>query len=719
MSYKVTMLAVLTATLLSPAAVALPGTANAQTNAGASTRTGAESSVARQSPQLVLEAMTPDVPREPTTEIRISGSFVNTGTQTVSGMRVRMHYSSQPFLRRADMEAYAGGQGLQPGAWRDERYLQPGTLAPAAKAPWEFVFTPQQRGISRFGVYPIMIEVIDAFGQQVAVQRTFVVYMPRGMKVPRTRLAMVMPIVDQPRRAVDEVFLDDTLPASMASGKRLDDLLRIAKDTSAAKNLTWVVDPALLDDARTLGAPYSVKVKDKIEKRSADASAAKWLADLRAALADSPVVATPYADPDVAALAHSGVDDSTGTAIEAAKRTGHETLGRDTLTTVNWPANGMIDYDGLDLLSKGGVDTVLLNEANLPLVTPSATTPDASTTLNSVNGPVTALVTDRALSETLDTDTSVAGAAVLNRQRFVAETAMIASEPGAVPRTVIAAPQRRWSPDPAYVTGLVKTASTLPWLAPATLDSVKRGKGVAPQRADLTYTDQNRREELAKPYMKSVRRVGRKADLTAAVTDAQDIDVFDLALLRLSSSAWRGRGDAAAPYVTQVGTAVDGRIRQVSITGNEQSPLRTLAGTNGEVPISVRNGLAGPGSRVSVRLKVTSERPRLLKIENYKDELTIMGGQNQTVRVPMTVLASGQTKVKVQLMTGDGRRYGTPVELTVRTTGYTGIALVIVGAAIVVLLAAVVLRILRRRGTRRVAAPAAPRRASAPAGNES
>ncbi|MFC3982547.1 DUF6049 family protein [Streptosporangium jomthongense] len=707
---KATLLAVLTATLLSPAAVAVPGTASAQTT---------ETAAGRQAPQLVIGALTPDVTREPTTEIKFSGTFVNTGTQTVTGMRRRMYYSSQPFTRRSDMEAYVGGVGAQPTSWRDELVLQPESLAPGAKASWDFTFTPQQLSLTRFGVYPLMVEVRDVYGQPIAVQRTFLVHMPVGTQVARTRLAMVLPIVDQPRRAVDGVFLDDTLSASMAPGKRLGNLLKLAQSTASAKNLTWVLDPSLIDDAQTLGEPYSVKVKDKVESRSGDTAAAAWLGDLRTALVNEPVVATPYADPDVAALAHGGVDDSAKTAVEAARLVGSRAFGRDLITTLNWPANGKIDYDGLDLLAAQGVKTVLLDEAALPPTTPPATTPDASATLNTVNGPVTALLTDRTLSEALGADVTVPGVAVLSRRRFIAETAMLAAEPVTTRRTVIAAPQRRWSPDPAYVTDLVKTAASLPWLAPARLDSIRPGKGLAPQRADLTYTEQDRRAELAKPYMKSVRRVGRRADLTSAITKAQDFDVFDLALLRLSSSAWRERGDAATPYVEQVDTAVDDRIKQVSITGNEQSPLRTLAGTNGEVPISVRNGLTGAGSEVSVRLRVTSEQPKLLKIETYEDHRTILGGQSDTVRVPMTVLASGQTTVKVQLMTDDGRRYGAPVEITVRTTGYTGIALVIVGAALMVLLAAVVLRVLRRRGGRRAAAAVPPRRASAPAGTES
>ncbi|MFI6456723.1 DUF6049 family protein [Streptosporangium amethystogenes] len=703
---KVTLLALLATTLLLPAAVVVSGTANAQTTAAS-----------RLSLQIMMEAIGPDVPREPTTEVKVSGSLVNSGTETMSGLRIQMRYSPQPFAQRGDIEAYQSGQS-QPSAWRDQRYVQT-SIAPSGKTPWEFTFTPQLLGISRFGVYPIMVEVLDAFNQQVATLRTLVTYMPRETRVVRTRLAMVLPIVDQPRRSGDGVFADEGLPAAMAPGKRLGDLLKIAQDTSSAKGLTWVVDPALLDDARAMGGPHAVRSKNRTQQRPATPAAAQWLSDFREAVADHPVMATPYGDPDVAALAHNGVDNATATGINAARIIGKETLGRDVITNVNWPLGGLIDYDGLDLLATGGVDTVLLNVLNLPPAAPPVTTPDASATLESVNGPVTALVADAKLSETVGADTSAPGSALMNRQRFIAETAMISAEPVSTARTVIAVPHRRWDPDPKYVTDLIETAAGLPWLLPVGLDAIKRGKGAPTLRADLTYTDQNRRAELPKQYLTGVKKVGARADLTAAITTAQDLDVFDLALLRLTSSAWRGRTAAAAPYVQQVAEAIDSRIAMVSITGSEQSRLRTLAGSNGDVPISVRNELSGEASRVAVRLRVTSDQPKLLKIEPYVDQLMILGGQSQTIRIPMTSTASGQTTVTVQLTTDDGRKYGKPVELTVRTTGYTGVALVIVGAALVVMLAAVVMRVLRRRGGRRPAAAAPPKRDREPAGTES
>ncbi|MFC7591326.1 hypothetical protein ACFQYP_52245 [Nonomuraea antimicrobica] len=80
-------------------------------------------------------------------------------------------------------------------------------------------------------------------------------------------------------------------------------------------------------------------------------------------------------------------------------------------------------------------------------------------------------------------------------------------------------------------------------------------------------------------------------------------------------------------------------------------------------------------------------------------------GQITTFQVSMSAApdTSGDATVTVQLMTADGQPYGEPQRLTIRTTGYTGIALVIVGAALTVMLAAVVTRLLRRRSERKLA----------------
>ena len=66
----------------------------------------------------------------------------------------------------------------------------------------------------------------------------------------------------------------------------------------------------------------------------------------------------------------------------------------------------------------------------------------------------------------------------------------------------------------------------------------------------------------------------------------------------------------------------------------------------------------------------------------------------------MSARSGGEAKVRVQLTTVDGIPYGAATDLTVQATGYTGIALVIVGGALTVMLAALIMRVLRRRPRR-------------------
>ena len=242
------------------------------------------------------------------------------------------------------------------------------------------------------------------FNVPLVSQRTYLTYAPpTPQKLPRNRLAIALPIIDQTHRAENDNFVDDKLGSQLTGKGRLAELAGIA--ATAPKSVTWFVDPALLDDAQALSRKHRLKSKDQ----AADPNAAQWLNSLRTALASSPVVATPYADPDVAALAHQGLDGQTATAITMGHQVATELLKRDVPLTTNWPVAGVLDPDALDLLSVAKVDRVLLNSTNLPPQPPVAFTPDAVTTLDAVEGPVTALVADAQLTRTFEPDSTAAG----------------------------------------------------------------------------------------------------------------------------------------------------------------------------------------------------------------------------------------------------------------------------------------------------------------------
>ncbi|GLX01038.1 DUF6049 family protein [Microtetraspora sp. NBRC 16547] len=695
---KAAPLILLTA-LLAPTGMA--GTAVASTAATSAVTTKAAAPAVD---PLLVEQISSAALRDPATPITISG--VVTGTPSAS-VRVRVHWG-QPFQTRAQMAAFAAGQGYPTPSYNTKVQATP--LDGSGKLRFEFTVTPRDLGMSRQGVYPLAIEVQDAVTlQPIEIERTFLTYVPDDQPVPKVKLAMAMPIVDRPHRADDSDFIDDDLRASVSTG-RLASLLDLVQKTGRA--VTWFVDPALLDDARrTATGEYTVRTPSGGAKKAADPAARRWLDGLRAALTSRSVVATPYADPDVTALVHAGLDSPTEDAVKKGAEVAGDVLGREISTATAWPVGGALDRDGLDELATSGVRTVLLSGATLPPDPQITTTPDAAATVDTVSGPVTALLTDPTLSEILDADASVPGAALLARQRFLAETAMIAFEqpqqagqgglaqqtgqPQPPARSVIAAPSTRlWNPDPEFVSGLVKAASAAPWLQMATLNSIRPGKVQVP-RSDLVYTDQDREAELPRSYLGGVKKLSRQADIAQTVT-VEPQKLFDNAVLRLTSASWRGDAKRAQGFVKHLRASIEHQISQVSVIDTP----RALAGNNGQVPVSVDNSLS---KSIALKIRVTSDDKSRLAIDANRgvyetEQLNILGNRSQLVNVPVTVHGGGgESTISVQLLTADGRPYGKEVHVTVRATGYTGIALVIVGAALTIMLAAVVMRILRRR----------------------
>ncbi|WP_214319072.1 DUF6049 family protein [Nonomuraea sediminis] len=681
---KAALIASLSAALLAPMVATAPSAA-----------------AGKQAVALTLGSVTPDYSTELNTEIKFSGTVSNTTSTPLSGLTIRLRYSPQRFADRASMRAFLAGSTTQQLTPSTTSQLSNQAVAANGSLSWEITRSPVQLSLRQYGVYPVAVEVVQLGYQVIAEQRTVITYAPTtpGQKPQKTKLAVALPVIDQPHRSDDAHFVDDKLVNALGQKGMLTNLAKIAK--SAPKSVTWFVEPGLLDDLNQMSSPYTVRTKKNGDQAKPASQEAKlWLDTMRAELARSPVAALPYADPDVAALAHQGLDTQTAKALALGGQKARQLLKRDDIqTALNWPVDGVLDADALDLLSVGHVQGVLLNSANVPTQQPVTYTPDAAATLDTVGGPVTALLTDPELSRTFEFEPGGQGSTTLNKLRFIAETAMIAGEPGqTTPRSVVVAPSRRWNPNPMLVTTLLKTAGKLPWLQLTQLGSIKPGKTQVP-RAGLTYTEQNRKDELGPKYLTPIKELAANAALTSQITVNKGDSPFDAAVLRAVSGAWRNSTPAGRGLTKQVQSTVKTTMGQIQITGADRP--RTLAGSEGQVPISVRNS----GTQtISLFIDVKSNDPDVLAVDfNPKEPLTILKGQSGGVQVPMAAKSSGDATVTVQLRTADGQPYGKASRLTIRTTGYTGIALVIVGAALAVMLAAVVTRILRRRSLKKPA----------------
>ncbi|MFI6604359.1 DUF6049 family protein [Nonomuraea sp. NPDC050536] len=679
---KAALIASLSAALLAPMVAAAPSAA-----------------AGKQSVELTLGSVTPDYTTDLNTEIKFSGTVSNTTSTALSGLTIRLRYNSQRFTDRALMRAFLAGSTTPQLTPSSTSQLSNQAVAANGSLSWEITRTPVQLGLRQYGVYPVSVEVVQFGYQVIAEQRSVITYTPTtpGQKQQKARLAVALPVIDQPHRSDDAHFVDDKLVTALGQKGTLTNLAKIAK--TAPKSVTWFVDPGLLDDLNQMSSPYTVRMTKKGDQSKPASQEAKlWLDTMRAELAKSPIAALPYADPDVAALAHQGLDTQTGKALTLGGQKARQLFKRDDIqTAMNWPVDGALDADALDLLSVGGVKSVLLNSANVPTQQQVTSTPDAAATLDTVGGPVTALLADPDLGHTFEFEPGGQASTTLNKLRFIAETAMIAGEPGqTTPRSIVVAPSRRWNPNPTLVKTLLKTADKLPWLQLTPLASIKPGKTQVP-RAGLTYTEQNRKDELGSKYLTPIKELAADAALTSQITVTKGDSAFDAAVLRAASSAWRNTTRAGRAVTKQVQATVTDTLGRIQITGADRP--RSLAGSDGQVPISVRNSGT---QKISLFIEVKSNDRDMLAVDfKQLEPLTILPGQSGGVQVTMTAKSSGDATVMVQLRTSDHQPYGKPVKLTIRTTGYTGIALVIVGAALAVMLAAVVTRILRRRSLKK------------------
>ncbi|MGH3389759.1 MAG: DUF6049 family protein, partial [Actinomadura sp.] len=215
------------------------------------------------------------------------------------------------------------------------------------------------------------------------------------------------------------------------------------------------------------------------------------------------------------------------------------------------------------------------------------------------------------------------------------------------------------------------------------------------------YPGDNERRELGGTYLKNVREVATAALRFSGIFDPP-VNAYERAVLRMESSWWRGRDRQARAFRQSVDATLDSSISQVHLVTNKRIGL---AGNSGFIPITVANDLTD--RTVGVVLRVTSQNPRRLMVgggstvQNGAGRewfLTIGPERKETVRIPVEANANGYTDLSLELLAPQPRRkFGQDRSITVHTTGYGRMALLITGGSLAVLFLGVGVRVLRAR----------------------
>ncbi|MFF9183224.1 DUF6049 family protein [Streptomyces misionensis] len=655
-----------------------------------------------------LDSLTPNAPTDGDT-LTVSGTVTNNGKQTVTGAHVGLRVG--PMLNtRSEISAVArhpddlqGAAGTEVGGKYEQKFTK---LAPGVAEHFSISVPVDKLDLGADGVYEFGVALsgqtsAQPWQQLLGVQRTFLPWQPSDADT-KTRTTFLWPLLSTvhltAKTGAGELqtpeFLNDDLAKELAPGGRLAQMVDLGKDL----DVTWVIDPDLLAsvDAMASGNYQLPGDGDTTTPGPKDhqALAKQWLADLQKAVVGKEVVALPFADPDLASLAHRGTSvtgslshlkDATDVAATTVKTVLHVTPSTD----YAWPVDGAVDPSIMRVATSAGADRVIARSDSLQDTAGLSYTPSAA---RPVGGGTTAIVADAKLSTAFEDDLTKAGPATLAVQQFLAQSLEINAQTDQQ-RSIVVAPQRMPTAGQAQaMAAAVKALQGGTWSQAQDLTAAAKAKPDpnATTRIPSTsaYPSALRRQELPVSAFGQIARTQDKLDNFQVILSDQSrvVTPFGRAINRGMSTSWRGREEAGDSYRSGVESWLDDLARQVKLIDKSETKL---SGRSATIPVTVQNNLVQPVGHLVLRL--SSTMPTRLKIggKAYAEQpVDIAGGHAQSVKFSTSANANGRATVIAQLYTEDGQEYGAPVTFDVKVTEVTPTVMLVIGGGVLLLVLA-------------------------------
>ncbi|MFJ2174277.1 DUF6049 family protein [Streptomyces sp. NPDC087851] len=679
---------------------------------------GATQATGGRTVRVALDTLAPSAPVKGDT-LTISGTVTNEGKNTVNGAQVDLRVGPRMAGRTAidDAAARSGVSGdVAPigGAYK--------VVIPKLPAgiPQDFALSVpvSKLGLDEDGVYQLGVSVTGQtsaapYDQVLGVQRTFLPWQPEGTD-KKTQVTALWPLISSTHLSAETgrddqqtpVFENDDLAEELAPGGRLEQMVSLGSRLP----VTWVIDPDLIATADAMTRNYSVRSGDTTVPGRNQAVAVKWLDSLEKAVKAGKVVALPFADPDLASLAHrgkgvSGALSHLQPATDVADDTVETVLHVKPSVDFAWPVDGAIDPSIVDVATSAGAHKVITRSDSLQdnlSYTPNAARP--------IGGGTTAVVADYRLSTAFQGDMSAASSSTLAVQKFLAQSLAVTLQEPDNERNVVVAPQR--TPTAAQAQSMARALRALEperWTEPTDLIAAA---AVGPD-ADATtkvpgashYPKKLRAQELPTRTFLDIKNTQDRFDKFKAILTAPDrvAAPFGNAISRAMSTSWRGDPDGAQQYRETVDTYLQSLTDEVRLIPKS---VLTLSGRSATIPVTVQNQLLQGVQNLVLRLK--SDNPTRLKLDGdlavAERPIKIDGGHSQSVKFTGAGNANGPVQVTAQLYTVDGKLYGGPMTFQVKVSEITPtVMLVIAGGVLLLVLAGVKMYSQRKRAVARKA----------------
>ncbi|MEV4558792.1 DUF6049 family protein [Kitasatospora sp. NPDC049285] len=651
-----------------------------------------------------------------TSTVTITGKVANTGSSTLKSptVAVRAPMQVKPLGTRSEIGLVASRTtpSGQDGIDLQNPVQDVGDLPPGKSADFTLSVPVSALKAKDTGAYELAVDVWGTTGSEkghpLGIARTFLPVQGKAT-AKASQISVVWPLTHAPVLVAQTmpdndqmpVLRDDSLAGELTGDGRLNQLVDIG---GTMTGLTWAIDPDLLDTVYAMTKPYrvqkpgtsgeSAREENTVPGTGHDAAVA-WLAKLRQAVgkAETEVVSLPYADPDLASIAHHGTDQSgMDTALRKAVTAGQVTtearLSVDAHSEVAWPYQGWLDQKTAAVAGASGGRVVLVNGASMPESEKLSYTPNAARPIG--NGQ-TAVVADATLSELFQGDLGTPRDRTAAEQRFLAETLAIAHQAPEQPRTVLVLPPRSLTTGTATaLRDSMAQAVAGGWAGAAVLDRVVGTQPDASANGAVPdgYPRELAASELSSDELAATMQLQNGVDqLMMILTQPQRVrGPFSAAMVRSLSTEWRDQPKVGTDYRTGVRQYLDNLKAAVRVPTKS---VVTLPGDNATLLISVKNDLTQAVGNLELRL--VSTQPNRLNV-GAPQPVVLDATTARTFRFPAEAQVNGPVQVTAELWTTgpDAQRYGEPVTFTVEVTSVaSGVTYVIVCGTVLMALAGV------------------------------
>ncbi|MGX1475979.1 UNVERIFIED_CONTAM: hypothetical protein RKD50_004787 [Streptomyces canus] len=654
---------------------------------------------------VAVDTLSPSAPTDGDT-LTVSGTVTNNGKQAVTAAHVGLQVGPELNTRSSidtvtdDKDSLQGATGSEVGGKYVAKFAK---LTPGVAEPFSISVPVDELDLGDAGVYQFAVSLSGKTSAQpwdrtLGIQRTFLPWQSDEVDT-KTKTTFLWPLISTVHMTAETgsnaqqtpVFLNDDLAEEISAGGRLDQMLSLGENL----DVTWVIDPDLLASVDAMTRSYRIQGEgDTTIAGTHQALAKQWLARLQTAVEDKEVVALPFADPDLASLAHNGtsvtgslshLDEATDVAATTVRTVLHVTPSTD----FAWPVNGAVDPSIVKVATSAGADKVIARSDSLQETAGLSYTPSAA---RPIGGGTTAVVADARLSTAFQGDLTRASSATLAVQRFLAQSLALDLQTDKQ-RSIVVAPQR--TPTASQADAMAEAITALQggnWSQTQKLTAAAAAKpdpeATTKVPSASAYPSSLRKQELPKSAFQQIASTQNKLDNFKVILSDQSrvVTPFGRAVNREMSTSWRGRATEAIGFRNDVEAYLDELISQVSLIDKSETKL---SGRSATIPVTVQNNLVQGVEHL--RLRLTSLSPNRLEIGGssyYEQPVEVSGGHSQTVKFTTTANANGKASVVAQLYTEDGQPYGDAVKFDVKVTEFTATVMLVIGGGVLLLVLA-------------------------------